>query len=291
MKISSITFNAFRNNAIIKSPKQDKKSENKNLEKLPMPTAKQVLAFCGGKSLSLKSNLEEILSEKFPPDIYEAVVAEVEDKNPQNKTLYDIHFEKYKGVLDCYSLEELKENYSEFQDVVSAYDVEAKENSFIGKFQNDELKMFSFDDDLTLELIKLYWGKGFSLNDLSEYIASQSDDKKEISLHYPMTKKLNIPLMSQQYAQVLKLSNKEYNDKFTQEMSIRLREAKEAREQRAQGEPVVIPRGELSEAHRQHISEGLKNIIKNILKKYMKCLKGKKNFTQITLKKHKNFPR
>jgi len=278
MKISSISFNNFK----IRNKSLDKKEalsiNNQVNEKLPMPKAAQVLAFCGGRSLSLKSNLEQISPEKFPPDIHEAVIKEVEAKNPQNKTLYDIHFEKYKGVLDCYSLEELKANYPEFQDVISAYDIEAKPDSFIGKFQNDELEMFSFDDDLTLELIKLYWGEGYSLNDLSKFIASLSSDNKGINLYYPMTKKLNIPLMDFQYAQNLKLSNREYNEKFTQEMSIRLKEAAEAREQKAQGEPVIIPRGELSEAHKQHISEGLKKYYSEHPEKIYEMSKRQKDF-------------
>ena len=214
--------------------------------------------FLGGYSLDLAKTAENIEKEKFPPGIFEAVQSVLKINNPENKTLYDIHFEKYKGILDCYSLDELKEKYPEFKDVVSVYDVDYKTGSFIDEFLSGNSEVFSVDEDLTLQLIKLYWGQGFSFNDLSKYISNNSSDKKGFQLFRIMKNKLNIPLMNSHYAQILKFSNKQYNKDLSERMSIKTKEAHEAKKQKSEGEPVIIPRGPLSEAHKKHISEGLK---------------------------------
>ena len=276
MKLSAINFNNFKvqNKNFNKTQKQTNSIEK---EKLLMPTTAQYLAFCGGYSIDLNETYKNLNSDEYPCDIEENVLQTILENNPQNKTLYDIHFEKYKGVLDCYSLEQLKEKYPEFSDVVSAWDVEAQKGSFIDKYKNNELDAFENSEDLTLQLIKLYWGQGFSLNGLSDYLVNNSQDEKGIQLNYVMDK-LNIPLMNRKYARVLKLSNKKYNEDFTSQMSIKLREAKEAKKQLAQGEAVVIPRGPLSSAHREHISQGLKRYYRENPEKIYEMSERQKEF-------------
>ena len=262
MKISNINFNY---------PSPYKKILQKNNERqdngimlqtnyASIPSTSQYLSFCAGYSLKLSETLNNLLPDKheYPLDIYDMAHRELERGNPDNKTLYDIHFDKYKGVLDCYSLKELKDKYPEFNNVISAYNVEAKDNSFVGIYQNNESELFDINEDLSLQLIKLYWGQGFSLSGLSNYIKDNSKNSEGINLYYTMAKKLNIPLMNPHYANVLKLSNKEYNEKFSEQMSIKRKEAAEARLQKSEGEPVIIPRGPLTEAHKKHISEGLR---------------------------------
>jgi len=282
MNISSIFSNNLRNNYYLKTNKENKIKENdfkkSDFNNLPLITSNQMLAFLGGYTLKLDETFNQLNDEQYPPDIQEMVLEEVINGNPDKKTLYDVHFEKYKGVLDCFSLDELKEKYPEFSEVNSAYDVFAKEDSFIGKFQQKESDAFPYYEDLTLQLIKLYWGQGFSLSDLSKYIAQNSKEGKGINIQPAMAKKLNIPLMHPRYASVLKLSNKEYNEKFTQEMSLKRKEAKEAKEQLAQGEPVVIPRGKLSEVHKLHISQGLKKHFEEHPEKLYKMSERQKRF-------------
>ena len=117
--------------------------------------------FLGGYSLDLSMVNKNLKKEEFPPDILELVQLILKNNpNPQNKTLYDIHFEKYKNILECYSLEELKETYPEFKDVISVFDVEAEKNSFIGEFLEEKSDNFYTEEDLTLQLIKLYGGQG-----------------------------------------------------------------------------------------------------------------------------------
>ena len=258
MKVSSVSLiNNFKN---IGLKSQTKKSQTNAIQNsnLSMPTSAHYISFMGGNSVNLAETARLFKPEEYPPEIKDAVFDVLIEGNSDDKTLYDVHFNKYKGILDCFTLDELKEKYPEFEGTISAYEVLAKEDSFVGKFQADELDLFPFDEDLTLQLIKLYWGQGFSLNDLSKYIEQNSQDKKGINLYYAMTQKLNIPIMNSHYAGVLKLSNKEYNEKFTSEMSMKLLEAHEAREQRADGEPVIIPRKPLSEEHKRKISESLK---------------------------------
>ncbi len=128
--------------------------------------------------------------------------------------------------------------------------VNPKEGSFIDRFQKGELEYFDNDEDLSIQLIKLYWGEGFSLNDLKHY-AGGTD------LYHTM-KKLGIPRASQDYGHYLKFSDPQYNERLTAEMTEKRLQALDRRAQLESGEPVHIPRGPLSEQHKQRISEGLK---------------------------------
>ncbi|MBQ8848116.1 MAG: hypothetical protein IJ003_04150 [Candidatus Gastranaerophilales bacterium] len=256
MKISNIN--------LINTQKKNIQNTNKKLNNTYfqqntnsfLPTTSQFLAFLGYPT-SLSQTYEHLKSEEYPPEI-KSMVEKTLKQNPQGKTLYDVHFSKYKGVLDCYSLDDLKEKYPEFEEVQSAYDVNARPDSFLGKVLSGESDIFPNNEDLTLQLIKLYWGQGFSLNDLADYVEKNSSTQEKTKLYYTMHNKLNIPLMTRQYAKVLKLSNKNYYEKYSQELSIKLKEAAEAKKQSQDGEPVIIPRGPLSAAHRLHISQGLK---------------------------------
>ena len=112
--------------------------------------------FCGGYSINLKETYNHLSENDYPRGIKAKVEETLE--NPDNtKTLYDVHFEKYKGINDCFDLEELKEKYPEFNGVISAYDADTKDKSFLNKWQNNESELFSSGEDLTLQLIKLYW--------------------------------------------------------------------------------------------------------------------------------------
>ncbi len=254
MKISNIQpIKNFISNKNFKNKQTVNQTNYKNINNLNFYPA-----FLGGYSLDLSKVNENLKEEYYPPDIFEAIQKTLKENNPQNKSLYDIHFEKYKGVLDCFSLDELKEKYPEFKNVNSVFDIETQKDSFIGQYLEGKSDVFSNEEDLTLQLIKLYWGQGFSLNDLTKYLNENSKNNKDFNLYYTMAKKLNIPLMNSHYAHVLKLSNKKYNDNFRERISIKIKEAKEAKKQKEEGEPIVIPRGPLSNAHKKHISESLK---------------------------------
>lgn len=262
MKILPVNFVNYTQN------RKNIKIQKNNLSKINNQTYSNAdfknyfLPFLGGISLDLIKTNEAVSEDECPVNIKEEIEKEIILNPDTKKTLQDIHFEKYKDVLECYSLDELKEKYPEFNDIISAFDVKSQNNSFIDDFQKGKSEVFPNNEDLTLQLIKLYWAKGFSLNDLSKYIGENSSNRDKMNL-YSVFKKLNIPTMNSRYAQILKLSNKQYNEDLYETILIKKKEARLAQEQLLEGEPVIIPRGPLSEAHRRHISEGLKRYYQN----------------------------
>lgn len=221
-----------------------------------LPSTQQYLAFTGGYSLDLVQTVRRLdfLSEKnshiYPPHIREWLDMALEDGC--KKTLIGVHKDYFSSLKNCFSLGKIKESFREFEEVVPAMNIKAKEGSFIDKFQKGELEFFDNDEDLAVQLIKLYWGEGFSLNDLRRYADGQN-------LYYTMNK-LNIPTTSRDYGHYLKFSDPKYNERLTAEMAAKRLDALDRRAQVRDGEPVYIPRkerGPLSEEHKQHISEGL----------------------------------
>lgn len=294
MKINSINLANLRNNFQYNSTKnQQNNASTLELNYAKLPSSKNYLAlfnFTGGSSINLAQTYEKLQDKQYPhPSIKENIKKELDNKNPNNKTLYDFHFDRYKGVLDCYSLNELKEKFPEFANCQSSWSTDAREGSFLADWQFNESNIFPNDEDLTLQLIKLYWGQGFSLNDLSDYLKENSKDGKAMSLYYTMARKLNIPLMNNTYAHILKLSNKEYNEKLTSEMSLKRKEANEQRKQKEEGEPVYIPRGPLSEAHKRHISEGLKRYFEEHPEAVLKMSQRQKEFYRNNKHEHDEF--
>ena len=75
----------------------------------------------------------------------------------------------YESIKDCFSLAELKAKFPEFKDVKSAYDVDYREGTLMDDLMSGRIEEFNTEEDLTLQLIKLYWADGFSLNDLKAY--------------------------------------------------------------------------------------------------------------------------
>lgn len=250
-------------------PKRNLKSQNTDKttnttapsNRFPFVTSEQYLAFTGGYSLDLAStikNLDKLAQKKsnvYPPQIREWAGIILEEGNKTKETLIDIHKKFYENIKDCLSLDEVKKKFPEFKDVASSKNVEAQQGSFIDDFQKGKLEYFDNDEDLSLQLLKLYWGEGFSINDLRQY-----SDGKNIS--YAM-KKLNIPLTDPTYGKILKLSDPEYNARLTKEMTAKRMASLDRKAQEATGEPVYIKRGPLSEEHKKHISEGLLKYYEN----------------------------
>lgn len=223
-----------------------------------MPTAAHYasnLSFTGGYSINLKETVENLekyekthCKEIFPPNVKEKAKEVIKGGNPDDLTLIDIHKEVYNDVLDIDNLEDLKLFYPEFQNVKSVGDINFNKGSFIDRVQNNELEHFNPKNELSLDLVKLLYAEGLSINDIKKYTGG-------INI-YPSALKLGVPILSQQYAHVLKFSDKEYNERLTNVMSNSMKDAKERRAQN--GEPVFIPRGPLTKEHKDHISEGLK---------------------------------
>lgn len=211
--------------------------------------------FQGGYSLSLEKTIENLdkLVSKYP-DIYPKHIREwaqmtLENGNKTKDTLIDIHKKLYENIKSCFSLDELKARFPEFEGVKSADEVDFREGSLLDDLHSGKLEFFNQDEDLSLQIIKLYWGEGFSLNDLKAYAGGKDLNN--------IMNKLHIPKVNRHYGQVLKLSDPEYNERLTKQMAQKRRETMDIRAQQQDGEPVYIRRGPLSPEHKQHISEGL----------------------------------
>lgn len=221
-----------------------------------LPTTQQYLAFTGGYSLNLAQTVKQLdkLAEKnsriYPQNIREWLELAIEEGS--KKTLIGVHKDYFSSLKkDFITLDEIKAKFPEFEKVVPASSIKPQEGSFLDKFQKGELEFFDNDEDLSVQLIKLYWGEGFSLTDLKHY-AGGTD------LYHTM-KRLGIPRASQDYGHYLKFSDPQYNERLTTKMTEKRLEALDRKAQMEEGEPVYIPskkRGPLSAEHKKHISEG-----------------------------------
>ena len=211
-------------------------------------SASYALTFTGGRSLDLAQTKAQI--DKFgsyPPDIKKDIEFELSNGNPDNKTLIDIHRAKYDGLNQLDSLDDIKELYPEFECVLSDNEVTYLKGSFIDDVKEGKIEYFDPDLDLSVQLLQMYWGDGFSLNDLKNQFAGKNIDS--------VLNKLNIPKTDRIYGRYLKLSDKKYNERFTSKMSERLKGIKREKTERKEG--VYIPRGPLTEEHKANISKGL----------------------------------
>ena len=248
MKINPIGFNYGVNSQNIKNKVQKNNIEQNKIENLPPVSASYMLAFTGGKSLNLEQTVKQIEQfGSFPPDIKEEAEQIIKEGNPDNKTLIDVHKEKYEGLNYLDNLDDIKELYPEFEGVLPDSAVEIREGSFMDDVKKGKIPYFDKNQDVVVQLLQMYWGEGFSLNDLKTQFAGKSINS--------VFEKLNIPKTDRTYGYYLKFSDKEYNERFTSKMSERLKG--QHREKIARKDGVYIPRGPLTPEHKANISKGL----------------------------------
>lgn len=255
MQVNKISLINIHPANIKQSHNQEPKTHNTQ-PSLPLPSTAQYLAFTGGYSLDLAStikNLDKLAQKKsnvYPPQIREWAGIILEEGNKSKETLINIHKKFYESLKDCLTLDDAKVKFPEFKDVIPSSQVKYQEESFLSDVAQGKLEYFDKDEDLSLQLLKLYWGEGFSINDLRKYA-----NGKDIS--YTM-RKLQIPFTDQTYGKILKLSDPEYNERLTKEMTAKRLEALDKKAQETAGEPVYIRRRPRTAEEKQHISEGLK---------------------------------
>ena len=260
--------------------KEENKPDLKQQQKYVSYPAAYYMPFAGGYSLNLSQTVAKLdkLAEKnpqlYPPNIREWLGGILKTFDNPKMTLITAHknYFKEKGLDNCFTLKQIQENFPEFEGVISSDDVETnpKRESFITKFHNGETEYFDNDEDLAVQLIKLYWGQGFSLNDLMKY----SDG---CNLYYTMNK-LNIPLASRDYGHILKFSDPEYNERLTKEMAEKHMAAMDKKAQELDGEPVYIKRGPMSDEQKKRISEGLKRYYEENPEKLYQISERQKTF-------------
>lgn len=263
MKINNITPQIITNRQLktANNPIESKQFEQTQpAQPLATPSSANYIAyqpnFEGGYSINLAETIQNLdklaskYSDVYPKDVREWAQMILQEGNKDKDTLISIHKKLFESIKDSFSLETLKSKFPEiFADVKSAADVDIREGSLLDDIVNGRLEYFNKEEEPALQIIKLYWGEGFSLNDLKAYTGGKD-------LNYVM-KKLNIPKVNPHYGHILKLSDPEYNERLTRQMAQKRLETMDIRAQQKEGEPVYIKRGPLSAEHKQHISEGL----------------------------------
>lgn len=254
-----------------------------------IPSTLQYLALTGGYSMDLGQTIRQLdkLAQKnssiYPPNIREWAGMIMEEGNKTKDTLISIHKKYFANLKNCFNLNEIKVKFPEFKEVISSGDIKASKGSFLDKFNRGELEFFDNDEDLSVQLIKLYWGEGFSLNDLKRYADG-------FDLYHTM-KRLNIPTASRDYGHVLKFSDPEYNERLTREMTEKRLAALDRKAQVEEGEPVYIKRGPLSAEHKQKISEGLKKYYQENPEKIYDMSERQKEFYRLNPEKSEEISR
>ena len=263
MKIDKITPQMLAQNKV-QNVQQPQVAQNEEVKQnLAIPSAQHYIGyqpnFTGGYSLDLAETVANLdkLATKYP-NIYPKNVREwagmiLDEGNNAKDTLITIHRRLYESIKDCFSLTELKAKFPEFKGVKSAHDVDYREGTLMDDLMSGRIPEFNTEEDLTLQLIKLYWADGFSLNDLKAYAGGRDLN--------PIMNKLGIPKVDRNYGHILKFSDPEYNERLTTQMKLKRMEAMDIKAQQQEGEPVYIPQRRdgrpLSAEHRKHIQDGL----------------------------------
>lgn len=217
MKICSSIISFAKKPFVNSKSNNDSKVYGSNNLALSSYPSNYYLNFCGGNSLQLDKTYEKIKEfNAFPPNIQEEVEEILENNNPDDLKLVDIHKTNYKDVLECDNLEELKFFYPEFEEVLSVDDVPYQKNSFIDKFKKGQFVdkngqyILNPNKELSLQLIKMYYADCLSTVDLGELFGVSP---------YSVMKKLNIPTLNSVYGQYLKLSDVDKNKAISEAIS------------------------------------------------------------------------
>ena len=117
----------------------------------------------------------------------------------EDKKLSQIHDEYYADLLNCETLEEAKERYPEFKDVIDAKDVKERHHlSILNSIERGEREGVSLDD-VSLKLLQAHYAKRISMFDKDKFYGISSGGL--CSLY----KQLNIPQIK--YLQAMSLEN------------------------------------------------------------------------------------
>ena len=210
MNLNNISSLNFNKNIALKSQKQ---STNYSINSARSDDFKTVtypnnyylnqISF-GAKKLSADELIAKIGEENFPsPEI----IKRLKDLGDSTDfSLYDIHLDYYRDLLDCSTLEEVKKLYPEFIDVIDAEDVDLDmldgRNIFKRIMQN-KVKNIS-TKTIALDLLKNYYGRLHPVRQQPEYYnLSKESTKNILSL-------LNIKEFDKQYSQIIYYQNPEY---------------------------------------------------------------------------------
>lgn len=190
MKISQVSNICFNRKVIGEQVSSKNTFENSlnttNLKNMPI----YYVPSFGAKTNAQK--LEYIGEDNFPnPSILETYKTAIQ--NGDDVLLCDIHKDFYSGLLDCTTLDEAKQLYPEFIDVIDASKLPEKEyNGTLKRIAKGELEGASLED-LSLELLKKHYGQSLGYAKKESYWGI--DPKSNQNLFA----KLNINTLNREY--------------------------------------------------------------------------------------------
>lgn len=209
--INTICFNstAIKKNDNINEQKTNINSLNKNSKNLNVCFPPNY--YCSQISFTGRAKASDIIKtigeDNFPsPEILEKV-KELGDST--DFSLYDIHVEHYKDLLECETLDEAKEKYPEFSDVIDAKDIDLNSlgnRNYIIKIAKGEVPGININD-LSLELLKKYYGGLHSIRKKEEFWGLSSVDN--------VCKFLNIKIIDRKYIAIASMQTEEYKKKHS----------------------------------------------------------------------------
>ena len=164
MKINPLSlFNCYhKNNSIKKQNVLNNESKDKSGNSFfcsyPMNYCLNPISFCKRKPTAVRL-IDRIGKENFPSENIKENLKKL--GNTKYYSLYKIHTDYYNDLLSCKTLEEAKEKYPEFSDVVDFKDVDKSSfygNHIVNKIARGKIKNIDANN-LSLELLKRYYGK------------------------------------------------------------------------------------------------------------------------------------
>ena len=129
---------------------------------------KDTISFSGKSQKTAKQKIEALPEESYPSIALRNFILERLEENKEANIL-DIHLEYYARLLDCETLNEAKELYPEFKEVIDATEIDEKIFGTKGfrKIQEGKLDGLT-KDNFSLTAIKLIFGKGISKTEIAE---------------------------------------------------------------------------------------------------------------------------
>ena len=224
MKLNSISPLNFNKNNTLKSPQKNTDCLTKSIRNGDFNAANypkfyyiNQISF-GVRKPSANEITERIGEENFPSP---AIVKRLKDIGKSSKfSLYEIHMEHYEDLLDCQTLDEAKEKYPEFKDVIDAKDIDInslKRAFVLKKIANGEIEGIAIED-LSLEILKKYFGQLISANKKEEYWNISNNAIPSIA------KTLNIKLPNKMYMLKTALSSGEYKARMSKTITEKMQE-------------------------------------------------------------------
>ncbi|MBQ2871536.1 hypothetical protein IJE86_07535 [bacterium] len=205
-------------------PKTSSPQQYKQISELGAFPKSYIVSFSGGKSLNLSDTMQAIEEHEnrqgkqlISEELREKADEILENGNPKNLKLKDVHAMVYGDISALDTVEEIREFYTEFESIKSIDETKTRKDSFLSKVKNGEYAYIDPNKDITVQFMNLYWAKGLSLNDIVKYINSGENKGEDIctSSIDQCLSSLGIPVREKTVAHYLKLSDEEANKIIT----------------------------------------------------------------------------